>query len=143
MPLMTDFVHIAPCGVNCALCYAWQRKKNKCPGCMGDDPSKPLHCRKCTIAGCGLSGDGLPKYCYDCTGKFPCQRLKRLDRHYVSKYGVSLLGNLEAMRSTGLTAFAAAEAGKWRCPACGEPLCVHKPECQHCGGPNPLFPPQG
>ena len=132
--------HIAPCGVNCTLCYAWQRKKNKCGGCLGGDADKPLHCRKCAIAGCGLSGGGFPKYCYECSGKFPCLRLKRLDRQYRQKYCVSLTGNLEKIRDSGLEAFGESEAAKWKCPSCGGLLCVHKPECLHCGGRNPNFP---
>lgn len=133
-------IHIAPCGVNCTLCYAWQRKKNRCGGCLGDDPGKPFHCRKCVIAGCGSTGGGSPKYCYDCTDRFPCLRLKRLDKRYRLKYGVSLLENLARVREYGAAAFARSEAVKWMCPSCGGTLCVHKPECLRCGTENPHFP---
>lgn len=37
-----DKTLIAPCGMNCQLCYAFQREKNKCPGCLGDENSIPI-----------------------------------------------------------------------------------------------------
>ena len=28
---------IAPCGMNCGICYGYLREKNKCPGCRKRD----------------------------------------------------------------------------------------------------------
>lgn len=33
---------IAPCGMNCSICMAYLREKNKCPGCRGNDIDKPI-----------------------------------------------------------------------------------------------------
>ena len=40
---------IAPCGMNCTLCYAYQRTKNHCPGCRTDDEQKAFSCTNCRI----------------------------------------------------------------------------------------------
>ena len=46
---------------------------------------------------------------------------------------MSMLANLEAIRTFGIRKFVAQEKKKWACPACGATLCVHRKECLHCG----------
>jgi hypothetical protein len=33
---------VAPCGMNCGICIAYLREKNKCPSCRGDDINKSI-----------------------------------------------------------------------------------------------------
>lgn len=124
--------HIAPCGMNCALCLGYQRTKNKYPGCWGDDPNKPDHCRLCTIINCPTISANSSHFCYECS-KVPCRRLKQLDARYRTKYGMSMMENLEEIREQGVDNFLAHQAERYTCPACHGLLCVHRPQCLTCG----------
>jgi len=125
---------IAPCGMNCQLCRAYRRDGNvkACPGCRFDDERKPTTCVACRIKNCEKIVKGGVKYCFSCAG-FPCARLKHLDKRYRTKYGMSMIGNLENIRDFGLRQFVRAEKARWTCPECGEMICVHKPQCLSCG----------
>jgi hypothetical protein len=79
------------------------------------------------------------RLCSDC-GKFPCRRIKDLDKRYRTKYGANLIGNLERANSGGLTQFVESERKKWICKNCGELLCVHRESCLNCGSENVYFP---
>jgi hypothetical protein len=133
-----DTAAIAPCGMNCLLCLAYRRSKDKCPGCRGPDNSKAKYCVSCRIKNCpALAGSG-EDFCYACP-KYPCARLKQLDRRYRTKYGMSMLENLNLIREKGSAAFLTAEAEKWRC-GCGALLCVHRAACLNCGAANGRYP---
>lgn len=122
---------IAPCGMNCALCLAYSRKRNKCEGCWGDNQSKPWHCVACSIKNCGLLAESGSKFCYDCT-KFPCSRIKQLDKRYRTKYGMSMIENLRNIMQMGLSIFVENEQVRWACPQCGKTICVHNGICTGC-----------
>ncbi len=123
---------IAPCGMNCRLCIAYVREKNPCPGCQADDADKPKTRVVCRIKTCERIADGKTKYCFSCDS-LPCARLKHLDKRYRTKYGMSMLENLESIRDSGIRRFVASEKERWMCPQCGEIICVHKPQCLSCG----------
>jgi len=75
---------IAPCGMNCGICMAYLREKNRCPGCRGDDASKMPSCLRCSIKNCETVKTTGSGFCYECpTG--PCRRLKQLDKRYRTK----------------------------------------------------------
>jgi hypothetical protein len=131
-PLGIEPGMIAPCGMNCALCYAHLREKKRCAGCNGDDASKPNHCRVCRIKLCEQTKAGAQAFCYECT-TFPCPRLRQLDKRYRTKYAMSMIENLESIRDVGLDAFIATERERWKCEACGGVVCVHQADCVHCG----------
>ena len=80
---------IAPCGMNCALCYAFQDRKKPCSGCRSKMAEVRKNCRNCLILSC----DKKEYYCFECS-IFPCRRLKSLDARYRIKYGMSMLENL-------------------------------------------------
>ncbi len=122
---------IAPCGINCGVCLAYLRKKNKCPGCLSVDCNKPQYCLKCRIKHCDKFNDSTFSYCFDCP-KFPCTRLKRLNKRYIEKYSLSLIGNLNDIQKHGFDQFINNENEKWKCRQCGEVLCVHRSFCLHC-----------
>ncbi len=123
---------IAPCGMNCRLCRAYDRDKNACPGCRGDDSLKPQYCVTCKIKTCEEAQRGKFKYCFACD-KYPCRRLRQLDKRYRSRYGMSMIENLDEIQRLGVRRFVRNQKEKWVCPECGLMLSVHKPECLHCG----------
>jgi len=122
---------MAPCGMNCALCYAYQRDKNKCDGCWGAYEQKPNSCRKCSITNCEHLARTESKFCYDCE-KFPCKRLKQLDKRYRTKYHMSMLENLANIKIHGLEIFVEMEHERWKCEQCGGVICVHRQYCLNC-----------
>ncbi len=127
---------IAPCGMNCGVCISYLAMKNEldkkgfarkyCPGC------KPRG-KNCTFMAeqCDLVGKGLVRFCFEC-GKFPCRRLKSLDKRYRTKYHMSMIENLEFIKEHGMERFLKEEAAKWRCPECGEQICCHNGLCLNC-----------
>jgi hypothetical protein len=123
---------IAPCGMNCGICLGYLRKERHCPGCRGDDAQKMVSCLRCIIKNCENIQTNQSGFCYGCA-KYPCRRLKDLDRRYRTKYGMSMIGNLENIRQNGLNAFIETELERWRCPACGGVMCVHRAHCPGCG----------
>lgn len=99
---------IAPCGMNCGLCLHYLREKNKCPGCFCGRKVNG-RCIKCAIKLCKeRKGD----YCFECD-KFPCERLKRLDKRYQEKYGMSEIQNLKDIKEKGAETFLQQEEKKW------------------------------
>ncbi len=123
---------IAPCGMNCGLCIGHLREKNPCGGCFRqDDPNKPEQCRSCTITNCSSLASTDSGFCYECE-KYPCAKLKQLDKRYRQKYGMSMMENLEYIRDRGLEAFISYEEKRWACTVCGSGLCVHRDHCLNC-----------
>lgn len=117
---------IAPCGMNCAICMAHLREKNRCSGCYTPDRKCS---RSCTISSCEQVRD---TYFHTCDN-FPCRRLKLLDTRYRTKYGMSMLDNLASIRKNGIRAFLKEERQRWTCPACGGVINVHRGTCSVCG----------
>ena len=123
---------IAPCGMNCALCLGHLREKNRCPGCNSADTGKPKYCAVCKIRNCDQMRVRGKKFCIGCA-KFPCARLRQLDKRYRTKYGMSMIENLESIRALGLKGFVTRERARWKCPGCGGVVCVHRNNCIYCG----------
>lgn len=123
---------IAPCGMNCGVCYGHLREKNVCSGCNNWDDSKPQYCRKCVIKNCGHFENPKNKFYFNCE-KYPCRRLKQLDKRYRAKYGMSMIENLEMIRENGIRAFVKNEKSRWLCSSCGKLISVHWKECINCG----------
>ena len=100
---------IAPCGMNCWVCYVHLRKKKNCLGCQGQDDLKPEHCRKCKIKDCAL-GQGI-HFCFECSS-FPCAIIKRLDKSYRQRYQVSLVDNAFRQKILGVELYLREEKEK-------------------------------
>jgi hypothetical protein len=127
---------IAPCGMNCGICIGHLRERKPCSGCFKkDDKNKPKQCRSCNIANCGLLAATKSGFCFDCE-KYPCARLKRLDKRYRLNYGMSMIENLEAIKESGLDNFIQNEEKRWACKTCGAGLCVHRDFCLTCNTEN-------
>ena len=127
---------IAPCGMNCRLCIAYQFRKNDlnkrgfhkkyCPGCI----PRGENCIHMGDA-CELLAKGSLRFCYECES-FPCKRLKALDKRYRTKYHMSMIENLNDIKEFGMDEFLEKEGDKWRCPECGGTICCHNGLCLNC-----------
>lgn len=78
---------LAPCGINCAICKGYLREENRCPGCRYLDPKINTFksCTNCIIKKCEELKKTKSNFCYECE-KFPCKRMKDLNKRYVKKY---------------------------------------------------------
>lgn len=127
---------IAPCGMNCSLCIAYQFREhdlNKrgfhrtyCPGCIPRG-------KNCThmADSCQLLAKGLVRFCYECES-YPCRRLKALDKRYRLKYHMSMIENLDYIRANGVEKFLEIQQDKWKCSKCDSMICCHNGLCMHC-----------
>lgn len=122
--------------MNCALCVSYQFKAqdyNK----LGYHKSYCLGCyprgKNCTFTGglCEKLAQGTIRFCYQCD-EFPCPRLKRLDKRYRTKYGMSMIENNKMMKEQGIDAFLKSQQQKWACPTCGQLMCCHMHMCLVC-----------
>ncbi len=123
---------IAPCGMNCGICIAYLREKNRCPGCRGNDLNKPITRTNCKIKNCSVYRRGDSKFCFQCGTSFPCNNLMRLDKRYRTNYRMSMRENLENIRKFGIRKFVRNEIVRWACPACSGSICVHNRKCYSC-----------
>lgn len=127
---------IAPCGMNCRLCWGYIRENNTCPGCQrinNQESHKSKYRTRCVIRNCEQLTKGNSKYCSENCNRYPCSRLKNLDKRYRTKYGMSMIENLNMIHDVGIRKFIRNEKQKWICPECGDMICVHKPICLTCG----------
>lgn len=122
---------IAPCGMNCGICMAYLRDKNICFGCWNEDENKRNHCKTCSIRNCSFLQATDSKFCFECA-KFPCARLKQLDKRYRLKYHMSMIENLMNIEKHGLESFVFQEKERWKCGTCGGTVCVHTGICLSC-----------
>ncbi|MFA5006637.1 MAG: DUF3795 domain-containing protein [Candidatus Izemoplasmatales bacterium] len=128
---------IAPCGIDCATCAAFSRKKNRCPGCMHpSDEGKGTHALKCSIKNCPKHPAG--GRCDECAS-FPCATERRIDMRYRTSWRESLIGTLSFLHEHGLEKALERERTRWVCPACGSDLSVHALLCPACGRERPTF----
>ncbi|MGD0795065.1 MAG: DUF3795 domain-containing protein [Dehalococcoidales bacterium] len=133
-------VLIAPCGMNCAVCAGYLALKN-------DVKSKGLgrvyvaYCAGCRPRGkncaflkkrCDRLMNGTVKYCYECTD-YPCRRLKHIDKRYRTLFHMSMIENLETIKSDGVQKLLERETEKWKCPECGGVISCHNGICFSCG----------
>jgi hypothetical protein len=123
---------IAPCGMNCGTCIAYLREKNRCPGCRIYSADKAISIQRCIIPKCIYLDKTASKFCYDCE-KYPCKRVKQLDKRYSTKYRTSFIENLMMIREKGIDAFLDFESKRRTCKDCGSVLSVHRNKCLSCG----------
>lgn len=131
MESLNNILLIAPCGMNCSICLAYMRERNKCPGCRGSNINKPVTRAECKIKNCATFQKGELTYCYECEN-YPCDRMKHLDTRYRTRYRMSMIENLENIRKYGIRKFLENEKIRWICSKCGGTICVHKGYCYSC-----------
>lgn len=123
---------LAPCGINCYVCIAYLRNKNKCPGCRINTITKPVTRAQCKIKNCNELHKNNLKFCFQCK-KFPCERIKHMDKRYRTRYNLSTIENLEIIKKFGIREFVKNEKIRWTCSQCGGTICVHRGYCYNCG----------
>jgi hypothetical protein len=129
---LNETLPVAPCGINCFVCVAHLREKNKCAGCRGTNVNKPITRVKCKLKTCKTLIENKLTFCFECK-KFPCGNLKSLDKRYRTKYNMSVIENLENIKKVGIEKFLRNEKTKWTCIECGGTVCVHNGYCYSCG----------
>lgn len=122
---------IAPCGMNCGTCISYIRDKNKCPGCRVYSADKAISIQRCIIPKCVHLDKTESKFCYECE-KYPCKRVKQLDKRYSTKYNTSFIENLAMIKEKGIEKFLAFESKRRTCHNCGSVLSVHRDHCLTC-----------
>lgn len=121
---------IAPCGVNCAACGAHLDRKKPCPGCRApSDQIKRKSCVHCAKKNCAFE-QGF-SWCFECP-RFPCSRIKSLDKTYRAQYDVDLIQNGIDARAD-MNAFLQAQSIRFACLDCGEMIDQHRRRCSACG----------
>jgi hypothetical protein len=93
------------------------------------------HCAKCSIVHCPEKGGDPAKPCGACS-KYPCKRLKSLEKRFITNYGESLMDNFRQIAEKGLEQFLLEAEEAWRCQECGNMLSVHRAQCLHCKASN-------
>ena len=126
-----DKALVAPCGMNCGTCIAYLRVKNKCPGCRVCSADKAVSVQRCIIPKCVHLEKTESKFCYECE-KFPCKRVKQLDKRYRIRYNTSFIENLAMIREKGIGKFLEFEAERRTCNNCGAVLSVRRDHCLNC-----------
>jgi len=124
---------IAVCGMNCGICKAFYREKNRCSGCRRLDEKTAKTRLHCILRQCKILKDNNLMYCSERCDSFPCKRLKSLDKRYRSKYHMSMFENLTFIKERGVEKFLEKEKEKWRCPLCGGVVTCHGGSCVMCG----------
>ena len=109
MPQRINTNLIAPCGMNCGVCQAFLRPRNPCHGCNDAEQNKPKTRARCPLRVCDKRSG---RFCCDCA-EFPCDRLRRLDLRYRTRYGMSQIENLESIRDNGIRKFLKEERKRW------------------------------
>ncbi len=127
---------VAPCGMNCNVCSAYQAsihdlrgKGIRIPYCLGCRPRQ----KSCAFLKkrCDLIGKDQIRYCYECP-TFPCDHLVKLDARYRKRYRMSEIENLKRIRDEGMQSFLRSEEKKWECPRCGGFISCHNGLCFGC-----------
>ena len=122
---------MAPCGMNCGICMAYLRDKNTCPGCRNLRGDEKISCARCQMKNCEFFKDGKKKFCFECD-KYPCEKVKHIDKRYKTKYGMSMVENLNKIKEIGIKEFMKIENTRWLCPKCGNQICIHNKKCYFC-----------
>ena len=132
------------CGLYCGACHAlrateeerveqqakeWGRdpEEIRCHGCKSDVLSG--YCRTCEITACAVS-KGI-EFCYQCTD-YPCDRLITF-RDDDWPHHSAITRNLAELERLGHAEWLAAQAARWRCPACGRKTSWYDETCRACG----------
>ena len=130
MPETIEARMIAPCGVNCLACSAYLDSKKPCPGCRAPiEEATRKSCRNCVKKRCAFERN--LQWCFECS-RFPCSRIKSLDRRYRENYDIDLIQNgAEARRD--MDAFLLAQKERFLCKSCGGVINQHHQRCSECG----------
>lgn len=127
---------IAPCGLDCSICWKSHEGDTPCPGCLAPttEGKSPFCATKCRIIRCeNLLANGW-RFCDECPD-FPCEDCEERETRYMNNYPrkESPYGNIRSIREKGMAAFLEEERAAWTCEKCGGVISVHTGECTTCG----------
>ncbi len=125
---------LAPCGLNCMLCYRHLGKK-PCPGCRAQESQPDEYQRKCVMRAC-VSERGLFS-CAECRER-PCKRVKTFDKRYREGYGVDLASDAVRQREIGVAALLREQINTHTCDSCGHLINLHDGICSGCARQHPI-----
>lgn len=135
-PDVIERKYLAPCGINCKLCSRHMDKKRPpCLGCLSGGSPTSTHCKTCRIKLCAF--EQSLQYCFECD-KFPCKRIKPLEKRYREHYGVLLLEIAQIARRDGVDTLLKQQLAAHACPDCGGLISLHTRQCSECGRQHPI-----
>jgi len=103
-----------------------KKRKMKCIGCNPSGKSC-AHLKKY----CKKLIEKEIEYCYECND-FPCKQIQKLDIKYRKRFDMSTIDNLRYIKENGMEKFLQKQEEKYKCPKCGEIICVHNGKCYYC-----------
>ena len=133
-PTEIDTEMLAPCGLNCMLCYR-HLGKNPCPGCRARLSEPDEYRRKCVMRSC-VAERGLFS-CAACAER-PCKRMKTFQKRYLDGYGVDLAADAARLREVGAEAFLRGQIAAHTCADCGHLIDMHYGRCSGCNKQYPI-----
>jgi hypothetical protein len=133
-PASIDTTMLAPCGLNCLLCYR-HLGKHPCPGCRAKLPESDTYQNKCVMRTC-TTERGLTT-CAECKER-PCKRVKAFAKRYRDGYGVDLAADAMQLRSEGAEALLQQQIASHTCQTCGHLIDLHYGKCSGCGRTYPI-----
>ncbi|MEA4940401.1 MAG: DUF3795 domain-containing protein [Christensenella sp.] len=133
-PETIDVGMLAPCGLNCMLCYRHLGKK-PCPGCRTRTDDPDAYQNKCHMRACTMERGYFS--CADCAER-PCKRVKAFQKRYMDGYGVNLSAIAESVQQAGVEAHLRADLAAHTCPDCEHLINIHDGICSGCGRQFPI-----
>lgn len=133
-PEEIDVGMLAPCGLNCMLCYR-HLGKNPCPGCRARLDEPDTYQRKCVMRACVLERGYAT--CADCAER-PCKRMRTFQKRYKDGYGVDLASDAQTLRREGAEALLRRQIQAYTCANCGYLIDLHDGVCSGCARQYPI-----
>jgi hypothetical protein len=126
---------IAPCGMNCAICSRYlshvnHLKRSQCIGCRPRNLRCTYLFAKCTGINNKITTKNA-KFCFECE-QYPCKQINRIDDRYRKNYKMSMMDNLEYIKTKGLDKLIDDQNNKYRCSRCGGLISIHNKKCFKC-----------
>ena len=122
---------LAPCGMNCQVCYRHLTPRRACLGCRGGASNTPPHCRDCALKAC--AAERGVAFCAACS-RFPCKSMAALEKTYQKRWGISLAETGRRAAAGEAEALLAGQRRRWLC-TCGGVISLHDGVCSECGRP--------
>ena len=104
---------LAPCGMNCQVCY------------------RHLTPRDCALKAC--AAERGVAFCAACS-RFPCKSMAALEKTYQKRWGISLAETGRRAAAGEAEALLAGQRRRWLC-TCGGVISLHDGVCSECGRP--------
>lgn len=132
--MKTRILELAPCGVYCGACPAFNKT---CRGCASEDRNQN-RCNKwgCKIRNCCYDQKKLD-YCVDCE-QFPCKIIdKKLIRSHPYepsyKYRHEIPVVFSNLKMMNIESYLEYQRQRWKCDSCGGRIIFYHYTCENCG----------